>query len=121
VILLRWNAAVIEKRNRAATLAVLLRVTWRWRGARKDKLAETAGVIAFDMETAGVWENLLCIVVKGVCGYADSHKKKAWQEHAALATAACTKAVLEQWSRRGRRRRIRYVEPRSIYGESGLN
>jgi hypothetical protein len=40
-------------------------------------------------------------VVKGVCGYADSHKKKAWQEYAALATAACTKAVLEQWSKKG--------------------
>jgi nucleoside phosphorylase len=70
-------------------------------GEERDKLAETEGVSAFDMEAAGVWEYLPCILVKGVCDYADSHKNKAWQEYAALAAAACTKAVLEQWPKKG--------------------
>lgn len=49
------------------------------------------------MEGAGVWDTFPCIVIKGACDYADSHKTKAWQRYAAATTAACTKAFLEYW------------------------
>lgn len=45
-------------------------------GEHRDKLAEVEGVIGFEMEGAGVWDNLPCIIIKGVCDYADSHKNK---------------------------------------------
>lgn len=45
-------------------------------GEDRDALATEKGIIAFEMEGAGVWEEIPCIVVKGVCDYADSHKNK---------------------------------------------
>ena len=70
-------------------------------GEERDRIAEAENVVAFDMEAAGVWDYLPCVVVKAVCDYADSHKNKKWQEYAVLAAAACTKAILEQWPRKG--------------------
>ncbi|KAJ5758689.1 hypothetical protein N7520_005845 [Penicillium odoratum] len=64
----------------------------------RDRIAEEANVIAFEMESAEVHDNLPCIVVKGVCDYADSHKDKIWQKCSAGGAAACVKALLEQWA-----------------------
>ncbi|KAK6350993.1 hypothetical protein TWF718_004172 [Orbilia javanica] len=64
----------------------------------RDKIARREEVIAFDMEAAGVWDYLPSILIKGVCDYSDSHKNKDWQEYAAFAAAAFTKAILEQWT-----------------------
>jgi nucleoside phosphorylase len=51
--------------------------------ADRNRLARKEGIIAFEMEGAGVWDEVPCIVVKGVCDYADSHKHKGWQNFAA--------------------------------------
>ncbi|KAK3369403.1 nucleoside phosphorylase domain-containing protein [Lasiosphaeria ovina] len=56
-------------------------------GEDRDRIAKRHDIVAFEMESAGVWEELPCIMVKGVCDYADSHKNKSWQDFAA-ATAA---------------------------------
>lgn len=62
----------------------------------RDAIAEKEGIIAFEMEGAGVFEGINSIVViKGVCDYADSHKNKKWQRYAATMAAACTGAFLE--------------------------
>ncbi|KAF4442689.1 Gamma-glutamylputrescine oxidoreductase [Fusarium acutatum] len=66
-------------------------------GEDRDNLARKLGVIAFEMESAGVWDSLPCLVVKGACDYADSHKVKATQNYAAATAAACTKAILRHW------------------------
>jgi nucleoside phosphorylase len=67
-------------------------------GLDRDRIATKDNVIAFEMEGAGVWDNLPCIIIKGVCDYADSHKNKRWQNYSAATAAACTKALLENWS-----------------------
>jgi nucleoside phosphorylase len=67
-------------------------------GVDRDKIADQESVIAFEMEGAGVCNNLPCIVVKGVCDYADSHKDKLWQDYTAGAAAACMRSLLEQWA-----------------------
>ncbi|KAF3932112.1 hypothetical protein ABW20_dc0107063 [Dactylellina cionopaga] len=70
-------------------------------GEDRDKLASTekeSNIIAFEMEGAGVWDYVPCIVVKAICDYSDSHKNKKWQEYAATSAAASAKAILEQWS-----------------------
>jgi nucleoside phosphorylase len=67
-------------------------------GEVRDEIAERDGVIAFEMEGAGVWDNIPCVVIKGVCDYADCHKNKKWQNYAAATAAACTKAFLENWT-----------------------
>ncbi|KAG7284986.1 hypothetical protein NEMBOFW57_009604 [Staphylotrichum longicolle] len=63
----------------------------------RDAVARQAGVIAFEMEGIGVWDSFPCLVIKGACDYADSHKSKGWQRYAAAAAAACMKAVLDHW------------------------
>ena len=66
-------------------------------GKDRDAIAQEAGVIAFEMEGAGVWDIFPCVVIKGACDYADSHKTKAWQRYAAATAAACMKAFLGHW------------------------
>ncbi|RAK89625.1 penicillin-binding protein [Aspergillus costaricaensis CBS 115574] len=53
-------------------------------GQDRDLIAERHNVIAFEMEGAGVWDSLPCLVVKGVCDYADSHKNKIQAESSAM-------------------------------------
>jgi nucleoside phosphorylase len=66
-------------------------------GEDRDEIATKLDVIAFEMEGAGVWENFPCVVIKGVCDYADIHKNKKWQGYAAAVAAACMKAFLKEW------------------------
>ncbi|KAH8890224.1 purine and uridine phosphorylase [Thozetella sp. PMI_491] len=63
----------------------------------RDTIARQEGVIAFEMEGAGVWDEVPCIIVKGVCDYADSHKHKSWQDFAAATAASAAKAILERY------------------------
>ncbi|KAI0598408.1 nucleoside phosphorylase domain-containing protein [Biscogniauxia sp. FL1348] len=51
-------------------------------------------VLCVEMEAAGLMDNFPCIVIRGICDYADSHKNKAWQEHAAAVAAAFAKELL---------------------------
>lgn len=67
-------------------------------GQDRDVLTKAESIIAFEMEAAGVWEYFPCVVIKGVCDYADSHKHKGWQQYAAATAAACMKAFLVEWS-----------------------
>ncbi|KAJ6031412.1 hypothetical protein N7540_002144 [Penicillium herquei] len=67
-------------------------------GADRDRIAVEENVIAFEMEGAGITNSLPCLVVKGVCDYADSHKNNRWQKYTAGVAAACMKSLLEQWA-----------------------
>ncbi|KAH7150872.1 hypothetical protein DER46DRAFT_562335 [Fusarium sp. MPI-SDFR-AT-0072] len=67
-------------------------------GEDRDRVALTEDVIAFEMEGAGVWDSFPCIIIKGGCDYADSHKSKVWQRYAAATAAACAKAFLDFWT-----------------------
>lgn len=61
----------------------------------RDRVSsELGGVLCFEMEAAGLMNSFPCLVVRGVCDYADSHKNKKWQPYAAGAAAAYAKAVL---------------------------
>ncbi|KAH7122792.1 nucleoside phosphorylase domain-containing protein [Dendryphion nanum] len=51
-------------------------------------------VLCVEMEAAGLMNDFPCIVIRGICDYADSHKNQAWQEHAAAVAAAFAKEVL---------------------------
>lgn len=64
-------------------------------GSTRDSIsAEHGGVLCFEMEAAGLMNIFPCLVVRGICDYADSHKNKKWQPFAAVAAAVCAKAVL---------------------------
>lgn len=62
----------------------------------RDSLAREMDVLCFEMEAAGLMNHFPCIVIRGICDYADSHKNKLWQGFAAMAAAAYTKDLLCQ-------------------------
>ncbi|RDA90315.1 hypothetical protein CP533_0394 [Ophiocordyceps camponoti-saundersi (nom. inval.)] len=73
-------------------------------GEERDSMARQENIIGFEMEGAGVWDRFPCIVIKGACDYADSHKPMGWQKYAAATAAACAKAFLDYWSQRQEQR-----------------
>ncbi|TEA18272.1 hypothetical protein C8034_v011442 [Colletotrichum sidae] len=67
-------------------------------GKHRDRIAREHDLIGFEMEGAGIWDEMPCLVVKAVCDYADSHKNKKWQAFAAAAAASATKALLGRYN-----------------------
>ncbi|VUC33066.1 unnamed protein product [Clonostachys rosea] len=67
-------------------------------GEDRDRIAKEHGIIAFEMEGAGVWDEAPCLIVKGICDYADSHKDKRWQDFAAATAASVMKAILDRYA-----------------------
>jgi nucleoside phosphorylase len=64
-------------------------------GVTRDRLSsELGGVLCFEMEAAGLMNSFPCLVIRGICDYADSHKNKRWQPYAAATAAACAKELL---------------------------
>jgi nucleoside phosphorylase len=47
------------------------------------------------MEAAGLMNNFPCLVIRGICDYADEHKNDDWQGYAAATAAAFGKEFLE--------------------------
>ncbi|KAN0078747.1 hypothetical protein V8E54_005260 [Elaphomyces granulatus] len=63
-------------------------------GQTRDNLAREHGIICFEMEAAGLMNQLPCLVIRGICDYSDSHKNKNWQGYAALTAASYGKMLL---------------------------
>ncbi|KAI0428831.1 hypothetical protein F5Y09DRAFT_275147 [Xylaria sp. FL1042] len=76
----------------------------------RDKLLKDlrGDVLCIEMEAAGLMDNFPCIVIRGICDYADSHKNKVWQEHAAAMAAAFAKELLT------------YVQPSDVDQEQAV-
>jgi nucleoside phosphorylase len=62
----------------------------------RDEINKKLGgnILCFEMEAAGLMNNFPCLIIRGICDYADSHKNKDWQEHAAAVAAAFAKELL---------------------------
>ncbi len=52
--------------------------------------------LCVEMEAAGIMKVFSCLVVRGICDYADTHKNKRWQNYAAATAAAFAKQLLLQ-------------------------
>ncbi|KAI0531849.1 hypothetical protein GGR58DRAFT_210281 [Xylaria digitata] len=72
----------------------------------RDRLNDSLGgdVLCVEMEAAGLMD-FPCVVIRGICDYADSLKNKDWQEHAAAVAAAFAKELLQ------------YAQPSDVEGE----
>lgn len=60
----------------------------------REKLRKEHSILCFEMEAAGLMDTFPCLVVRGICDYADSHKNKIWQPYAAATAAAYAKELL---------------------------
>ncbi|KAF7122777.1 hypothetical protein CNMCM5793_000887 [Aspergillus hiratsukae] len=63
-------------------------------GMKRQELAQTDEILCFEMEAAGVMDQVPALVIRGICDYADSHKNKKWQPYAAGVAAAYGKELL---------------------------
>lgn len=75
--------------------------------AIRDKIRKEldGNVLCIEMEAAGLMDSFPCVVIRGICDYADSHNSEIWQKHAAAIAAAYAKELLG------------YVQPYDIDGE----
>ncbi|CAI7609518.1 unnamed protein product [Penicillium viridicatum] len=64
--------------------------------ATRDRIVADIGedCICFEMEAAGLMNHFPCLVIRGICDYADSHKNDRWQRYASATAAAYTKELL---------------------------
>lgn len=60
----------------------------------RDEFAMEKNILCFEMEAAGLLNHFPCLVIRGICDYADSHKNKDWQGYAAMVAAAYSKNLL---------------------------
>ncbi|KAL4804178.1 purine and uridine phosphorylase [Aspergillus unguis] len=60
----------------------------------RDRLAKQHGILCFEMEAAGLINELPTLVIRGICDYCDSHKQKQWQGFAALTAAGYARLLL---------------------------
>lgn len=60
----------------------------------RDDLRDQFGALCVEMEAAGLMNHFPCLVIRGVCDYADSHKNDAWHPYAAMTAAAYAKEFL---------------------------
>lgn len=59
----------------------------------RDRIAQETGAICLEMEAAALMDEYPCLVVRGICDYADSHKIKEWQPYAAAVATAYVKEL----------------------------
>ncbi|KAL0929878.1 pfs domain-containing protein [Colletotrichum truncatum] len=65
-------------------------------GISRDEISRRLGneCICFEMEAAGLMDNFPCLVIRGICDYADTHKNDRWQNYPAATAAALAKELL---------------------------
>jgi nucleoside phosphorylase len=65
-------------------------------GITRDSIIQQTdeSCICFEMEAAGLMNGFPCLVIRGICDYADSHKNDRWQRYAAATAAAYAKEFL---------------------------
>ncbi|KAL3449175.1 nucleoside phosphorylase domain-containing protein [Aspergillus insuetus] len=60
------------------------------------KKGSSCNAFCLEMEAAGIMDELPCLVVRGICDYADTHKNDDWHYYAAAVAAAYCKALLRK-------------------------
>lgn len=63
-------------------------------GAKRDEVAHREEILCFDTETPGLTDTAHCLIIRGVCDYADSHASDLWHAYAAVTATAYAKEVL---------------------------
>ncbi|EAU36009.1 predicted protein [Aspergillus terreus NIH2624] len=67
--------------------------------ASRDRLGQKYNALCVEMEAAGIASVTQCLVIRGICDYADSDKNKVWQEYASATAAAYAKLLLSNLRR----------------------
>lgn len=71
----------------------------------RDRIAQKHNLIAFETGGAGAWDELSCIIVKGVPTYGDGHRTgdmDAWENFAAATAASATRGLIDYYPQTGK-------------------
>ncbi|KAL7908566.1 purine and uridine phosphorylase [Trichoderma velutinum] len=60
----------------------------------RDKLVAEREILCFETEAAGLMNHFPCLVIRGICDYADTHTNAEWRGYAAMVAAAYAKDLL---------------------------
>lgn len=60
----------------------------------RDRLGREFKAKCVEMEAAGIMDDFPCLVIRGVCDYADAHKNDVWHKYAATSAAAFAKELM---------------------------
>jgi len=63
-------------------------------GIYRKRVRQDTKALCLEMEAAGLMNISPCLVIRGICNYADSHKNKDWQRYAAATAATYAKQLL---------------------------
>ncbi|RPA79252.1 purine and uridine phosphorylase [Ascobolus immersus RN42] len=64
---------------------------------KRDRIrGNSKGALCVEMEAAGLMNYFPCVVIRGICDYADSTKNDNWQNYAAITAAAYARVLLEE-------------------------
>ena len=61
----------------------------------RDRLRDEFDALCVEMEAAGLMNDFPCLVIRGICDYADIHKNDGWHAYAAMTAAAYAKEFLQ--------------------------
>jgi hypothetical protein len=64
----------------------------------RDRLQDKFNALCVEMEAAGLMDAFPCLVIRGICDYADKHKNDVWHPYAAMTAAAYAKEFLQYLS-----------------------
>ncbi|KAE8334284.1 nucleoside phosphorylase domain-containing protein [Aspergillus arachidicola] len=67
----------------------------------RDRWTREESILCFEMEAAGLMDSFPCLVIRGICDYADSHTNKIWQPYSAATAASYARELLLVVSGRG--------------------
>ncbi|KAK2792389.1 hypothetical protein FQN52_003324 [Onygenales sp. PD_12] len=63
-------------------------------GVERDYLARKTGALCFETGAVGLMDQFPCLVIRGICNYADTHDNREWEGCAAATAAAYAKDLL---------------------------
>lgn len=62
--------------------------------ARLHLCRDNDKALCFEMEAAGIMDEIPCLVIRGICDYCDTHKQNGWHYYAAAVAAAYARTIL---------------------------
>jgi nucleoside phosphorylase len=62
---------------------------------RDDYARSRTGIMCFEVEAAGLMDELPCLPIRGICDYCDTHKNKSWQRYAAAVAGGYARELVE--------------------------
>ncbi|KAK3671637.1 hypothetical protein LTR78_008560 [Recurvomyces mirabilis] len=68
--------------------------SWKSSKVTIAQLAREHGILCFETEAASFLDTDQCLIIRGICDYADSHRSELWHGYAAAAAAAYAKEIL---------------------------